>query len=189
MSVWEMTFCSPRALTGNSFKRLNEICDVISNCAWKCGRARIMKLTKTTTAWKVFKYGVFSGPYFSVFGLNTEIYRVNLRIQFKYRKIRTRKNSVFGHFSCSKQRSLLSSQQKLTLTQHTICWQKLNLVSFFKQFLQMKFRKSFLSRGGKEVGLTFILISGMSMRQPKLSIFKIFINMTYFLLKTMNLAV
>ena len=100
MSVWEMTFCSPRALTGNSFKRLNEICDVISNCAWKCGRARIMKLTKTTTAWKVLKYGVFSGPYFSVFGLNTEIYRVNLRIQFKYRKIRTRKNSVFGHFSC-----------------------------------------------------------------------------------------
>ena len=31
--------------------------------------------------------GVFSGPYFPVFGLNSE-----------YRKIRTRKNSVFGHF-------------------------------------------------------------------------------------------
>ena len=27
------------------------------------------------TAWKVFKYGVFSSPYFPVFGLNTEIYR------------------------------------------------------------------------------------------------------------------
>ena len=26
-------------------------------------------------AWKVSKYGVFSGPYFPVFGLNTEIYR------------------------------------------------------------------------------------------------------------------
>ena len=25
------------------------------------------------TAWKVSKYGVFSGPYFPVFGLNTEI--------------------------------------------------------------------------------------------------------------------
>ena len=25
------------------------------------------------TAWKVPKYGVFSGPYFPVFGLNTEI--------------------------------------------------------------------------------------------------------------------
>ena len=43
----------------------------------------------------------FSGSYFPVFGLNTEIYGVNLRIQSKYRKIQTRKNSVFGHFSRS----------------------------------------------------------------------------------------
>ena len=49
-------------------------------------------------AWKVSEYGVLSSPYFPVFGLNTEIYRENLRIQFEYRKIRTRKNSVFGHF-------------------------------------------------------------------------------------------
>ena len=28
-----------------------------------------------------------------------EIYSVNLRIQSKYRKIRNRKNSLFGHFS------------------------------------------------------------------------------------------
>ena len=28
------------------------------------------------TAWKVSKYGVFFGPYFPVFGLNTEIYGV-----------------------------------------------------------------------------------------------------------------
>ena len=35
-------------------------------------------------AWNVFKYGVISGPYFSVFGLNTEIYFVNLRIQSPY---------------------------------------------------------------------------------------------------------
>ena len=33
------------------------------------------------TVWKVSKYGVYSGPYFSLFGLNTEIYSVNLRIQ------------------------------------------------------------------------------------------------------------
>ena len=44
------------------------------------------------TAWKVSKYGVISGPYFSV---------VNLRIQSEYRKLRTRNNSVFGHFSRS----------------------------------------------------------------------------------------
>ena len=29
---------------------------------------------------KVSKYGVFSGPYFPVFGLNTKIYSINLRI-------------------------------------------------------------------------------------------------------------
>ena len=33
--------------------------------------------------------------------MNTEVYGVNLRIQAEYRKIRTRKNSVFGHFSRS----------------------------------------------------------------------------------------
>ena len=43
----------------------------------------------------------FSGPYFPVFRLNTEIYGVNFRIQSEYRKIRTRKNSIFGHFSRS----------------------------------------------------------------------------------------
>ena len=43
---------------------------------------------------KVSKNGVFSGLYFLVFGLNTEIYCVNFRIQYKYGKIRTRKNSV-----------------------------------------------------------------------------------------------
>ena len=44
------------------------------------------------------KYGVFSGPCFVVFGVNMEIYGVNLRIESKYGKIRTRKNSVFGQF-------------------------------------------------------------------------------------------
>ena len=53
------------------------------------------------TAWKVSKYGVISGPYFPVFGLNTEIYGLNLRVQSEYRKIRTRNNSGSGHFSRS----------------------------------------------------------------------------------------
>ena len=47
------------------------------------------------------QYGVFCGPYFPVFGLNTKIYFGNLRIQSEYRKIQTRKNSVFGYFSRS----------------------------------------------------------------------------------------
>ena len=34
---------------------------------------------------KLYKYGIFSGPYFSVFGLNTEKYG-------------PKKKSVFGHF-------------------------------------------------------------------------------------------
>ena len=41
------------------------------------------------------------GLYFPVFGLNTEIYAANLRIQSEYGKIRTRKKPVFGHFSRS----------------------------------------------------------------------------------------
>ena len=52
-----------------------------------------------STAWKVPKYGVFSGPYFPVFELNTEIYSVNLRIQSEYKEIRTRKSFVFGTFT------------------------------------------------------------------------------------------
>ena len=45
----------------------------------------------TYTALKLPKYKVFSGPYFPVFGLNMEIYGVNLCIQSEYGKIRTRK--------------------------------------------------------------------------------------------------
>ena len=44
------------------------------------------------------KYGVSPGPYFPIFGLNTEIYSVNLRIQFEYRKIWTRKTPYFDTF-------------------------------------------------------------------------------------------
>ena len=36
-----------------------------------------IKQTFTFTAWKMSKYGVFYGPYFPVFGLNTEICFVN----------------------------------------------------------------------------------------------------------------
>ena len=56
---------------------------------------------KINTAWLVHKYGVFSGPYFPAFGLNTKICSVSLSIQSECGKIRTRKNSVFGHFSLS----------------------------------------------------------------------------------------
>ena len=48
---------------------------------------------------KASKYEFFSGPYFLVFEVNTERYSVSLHIQSEYREIRTRINSVFGHFS------------------------------------------------------------------------------------------
>ena len=38
---------------------------------------RTIRATYSATAWKVSKYGVISGPYFPVFGLNAEIYGVN----------------------------------------------------------------------------------------------------------------
>ena len=55
----------------------------------------------SSTAPKVSKCGVFSGTYFPVFGLNTEIYGV-------YGKIRTRQISVSGQFSRSEEYAVLS---------------------------------------------------------------------------------
>ena len=55
----------------------------------------------SNTVRKVSKYGVISGPYFPVLGLNTEKYFVSLCIQSECGKIRTRNNSVFEHFSRS----------------------------------------------------------------------------------------
>ena len=52
------------------------------------------RIKECSTAWKLSKYGVFSSPYFPAFGLNTERYEV-------CGKIRTRKNSLFGHISHS----------------------------------------------------------------------------------------
>ena len=40
----------------------------------------------------------FSGPYFPVFGLNTERYFVSLRIQSEYGKIRTKKTPYLDTF-------------------------------------------------------------------------------------------
>ena len=72
----------------------------------KCFFSEIVHFYKSlfqvvNTTWKVSKYGVISGLYFPVFGLNMERKRVSFRIQSEHRKIRTRNNSVFGHFSRS----------------------------------------------------------------------------------------
>ena len=55
---------------------------------------------KKKTASKMSKYGVFSWSYFLAFGLNTEIYRVNLGIQYECRKLRSRKKfSIWALFT------------------------------------------------------------------------------------------
>ena len=56
------------------------------------------KVLSNFIAWKVLKHGVFFGLHFPASRLNTERYGVFLRIQSDCGKIRTRKNSVFGHF-------------------------------------------------------------------------------------------
>ena len=61
----------------------------------------VLSFILPTHCMKSVQTRVFYGPYFPVFGLNTEIYGVNLRIQSEYRKIRPSKNSAFGHFSSS----------------------------------------------------------------------------------------
>ena len=60
------------------------------------------------------EYGVFSGPYFSVFGRNTEIYGVILCIQSEYSKIWARKNFAFGKFSRS-ERYVVYKSNRLVL--------------------------------------------------------------------------
>ena len=57
----------------------------------------IIKPNVRFTGWKVSKYGVISGPYFPVFGLNTEIYGVNLCIVTPY--LHTF-HAVFLYFNC-----------------------------------------------------------------------------------------
>ena len=54
------------------------------------------------TVWKVSKYGVISGPFFNVFGLNTE------GLKPEYREIQTRNNSEFGRFSHSVSASVVN---------------------------------------------------------------------------------
>ena len=95
-----LIFCSVLLLT---IRNLGKVMIRMMNCFVKCiSLISILFPSRLSfSTWKVFKYGVISGQYFPVFGLNTKIYSVNLRVQFEYRKIGTRNNSVCGHFSHS----------------------------------------------------------------------------------------
>ena len=76
-NTWLIRECAGMNLT------IFEIYAKNSKMAWK--------FAKCFPVQKVSKYGVFFGPYFSVFELNTEAYAVTLPIESKYGKIRTRK--------------------------------------------------------------------------------------------------
>ena len=87
--------------TGSFFNADIEVITIILKNSQLSTNIQIYTSLQHLSVRKVSEYGVFSGPLFSAFVLNEEIYFVNLRIQFEYRKIQTRKNSVFGHFPSS----------------------------------------------------------------------------------------
>ena len=88
--------------------------------SWQSYYDAIQFVSLLNTAWKESKYGVLPGPYFHAFGLNTERYGVSLRIQSECRKIRTRKNSVFGHFSRSASCKVPQIQQTIKCLSNTV---------------------------------------------------------------------
>ena len=75
-----------------------------------------------STAWKASKDGVFSGPYFPLLELKTEIRGVYLRIHSEWRKIWTRKNSVSGHSSRSASAVKVISTWWSIYTEHLDYW-------------------------------------------------------------------
>ena len=66
---------------------VNYICENVPSMIFD----RILNTCLVNITGKVSEFEVFSGPYFPTFRLNTEINRVNLRIQSSYGKIQTRK--------------------------------------------------------------------------------------------------
>ena len=68
------------------------------------------------------------------FGLSMEIYSVNLRIQAEYRKIRTRNNSVFGHFS----RSEMLDEGKIMRRVFNFPNKKIDVAFWFQSFPKFK---------------------------------------------------
>ena len=65
---------------------------------WHREQSKTHEKNINITAWKVSKYGVFSGPYLPVSGLNTEIYGVDLRIQSETGKYRPEKTPHLDTF-------------------------------------------------------------------------------------------
>ena len=68
---------------------------------WNGHILRNLSCPEYCTAWKMSKYGVFFWSLFSCIRTEYGNDSINLRIQSKHKKLQTRKNSGFGHFSRS----------------------------------------------------------------------------------------
>ena len=126
-------------------------------------------LKRSLTAWKASKQGLFSGPYFRAFGLKTERYSVTLRIQSECGKIRTRTNSVFGHFSRNAfvtndynhtSLNIISSQQFFTKfrSSHQRCSMKKGVLKNFVKF-KGKYLYHFALKRGSGTGVFLWILS------------------------------
>ena len=78
---------------------------------------------------------------FPIFGLHTDIWRVNLHVQSEYRKIQNRKYSVSEHFSRSVQ--LQQSSQSINRSAPATCYKNVISFQFFFSFFLRK-RVSYL---------------------------------------------
>ena len=63
------------------------------------------KLLKNSHSAKIVPIPSFSGRYFPAFGLNTQVYRVNICIQSECGKIRTRKTQNTDTFNAASETS------------------------------------------------------------------------------------
>ena len=89
VALWSAVFIRGWCLCRSNRERIRpDIIPVFMSMVWEEIRYPISVLpflwalsACLSTAWKVSKYGVFSGPYFPAFRLNTKRYVVSLRIQ------------------------------------------------------------------------------------------------------------
>ena len=111
--------------------------------------------------WKVSKHGVFSGPYFPAFGLNTEKYFVSLLIQSKCGKMRTRNNSVLGHFLRCDSYRLYKTRVMISTILNLVCFGFfVGYIVFVEAVTWRKndFLKYFLKLTGKHLWWGFLLV-------------------------------
>ena len=88
---------------------------LISNLLTLC----MIKFNSASTTWKVSKYGVFSGPYFPVFGLKTSYLSIFSLNAGKYGPEKLR---VWTHFiQCSKHWILLTSAEQILILSESPC--------------------------------------------------------------------